>query len=246
MNQNHSKDDLYSQPIEKISDFVFDDAVATVFEDMIQRSVPGYKAIITMTGVLAEQYTPEEESRCYDLGCSLGAATAAMAASINRSNNTIVAVDNSSAMIEKCCANLESISTQSKIEIMCADIRDIEIKDASIVVMNFTLQFVSPAKREDLLRKIYSGMKPGGVLILSDKIDFEDKQEKEVQTELHHAFKRLNGYSDLEISQKRSALENVLLPDSLKVHKHRLTSVGFQNINVWFQCFNFASLIAIK
>ena len=118
--------------------------------------------------------------------------------------------------------------------------------DASVVVFNFTLQFIPPAQRDALLARIGSAMRPGGVLVLSEKIRFEDEHLQALNTDLHHAFKRANGYSDLEISQKRSALENVLVPETIATHQQRLRNAGFTSVDVWFQCFNFASLVAIK
>jgi tRNA (cmo5U34)-methyltransferase len=128
----------------------------------------------------------------------------------------------------------------------CADITDIEIKNASVVVLNFTLQFIPIEQREELLQHIYQGMTDGAILILSEKIKFDDDHLQDLNTELHHAFKQANGYSEMEISQKRSALENVLLPETIATHQQRLRNIGFDSIDVWFQCFNFASLVAIK
>ncbi|MCB9748311.1 MAG: carboxy-S-adenosyl-L-methionine synthase CmoA [Candidatus Omnitrophica bacterium] len=238
------KDDLYSQPLEIIGDFVFDERVANIFTDMIQRSVPGYNVIIGMIGVLAEQYVCEN-SCCYDLGCSLGAATMAMRQKTNKENVKIIAVDNSPAMIKKCQENLTKASAAS-VELLCDDICNVEIKNASMVVLNFTLQFVELEQRERLLGRIYQGVRPGGVIVISEKIIFEDKDEQNFQTKLYENFKKLNGYSDLEIAQKRTALEKVLIPDTLKEHQRRLERVGFQNFYVWFQCFNFVSMVAVK
>ena len=127
-----------------------------------------------------------------------------------------------------------------------ADIRDIEIENASVVVLNFTLQFLSPEDRYSLLEKIYAGLRPGGILILSEKYVFENQTAHELLIDLHHDFKRANGYSELEISQKRSAIENVMRPDSIESHKQRFEKIGFSSYEVWFQCFNFGSMFAIK
>lgn len=149
-------------------------------------------------------------------------------------------------MIEKCKALIEQDRANIPVNLICADIADIEILQASLVVMNFTLQFINQDDRLPLLEKIYQGLNPGGVLLLSEKINFIDSDEQAWMTELHHEFKKANGYSDLEISQKRSALENVLAPESVEDHQLRLKKVGFKNTMVWFQCFNFVSILAIK
>jgi tRNA (cmo5U34)-methyltransferase len=115
-----------------------------------------------------------------------------------------------------------------------------------VVVLNFTLQFLSPEDRYTLLEKIYAGLRPGGILILSEKFVFENQVANELLIDLHHDFKRANGYSELEISQKRSAIENVMRPDSVETHKARFEQLGFSSYEVWFQCFNFGSMFAIK
>ncbi len=240
-----SKDSLYAQPQAYIGDFVFDEQVANVFDDMIRRSVPGYGSIIHMVGVLAGQYT-QADSLCYDLGCSLGAGTLAMRRFIQKENVKIIAVDNSEAMVGKCRQNIVRSNLTVPVEIICGDIVETPIENASFAAINFTLQFISPDHRASLIRRIYDGLLPGGVLVISEKIDFTDPEEQKVQTELHHSFKKLNGYSELEISQKRTALENVLVPDTLEVHLERIQQAGFKHAHVWFRCFNFVSMIAFK
>lgn len=240
------KDTLFSKPLAEISGFRFDEKVVAVFPDMIRRSVPGYETIVSMTGSLAQRYATKD-SHCYDLGCSLGASTLAMYKACAEKNCTIIAVDNSAAMTARCQQLMTDQNVNVElVHLHTADIRETDISNASLVVMNFTLQFIPLVDRLALLRKIYQGLNPGGVLVLSEKIAFSDQQLNQLMIELHHAFKSANGYSDLEISQKRSALENVLSPETLDTHRERLRGVGFSEVDVWFQCFNFASLLAIK
>ncbi|MDQ1363267.1 MAG: tRNA (cmo5U34)-methyltransferase [Pseudomonadota bacterium] len=239
-----SSDQIYSQPLEAITGFVFDQNVVRVFRDMISRSVPGYATLVSMLPVLVQEYV-RDNSRCYDLGCSLGAATLVLRHSITQTNTGIVAVDNSPAMIAQCKQYIDQDKSRVPVELHCADICQLDISNASMVVMNFTLQFISPGKRLELLQKIYAGLNPGGVLVLSEKLLFAEPQQTRL-TQLHHTFKKLNGYSELEISQKRSALENVLIADTLEQHQLRLQQAGFRNILPWFQCFNFSSLLAVK
>lgn len=227
-------------------DFVFDEKVASVFEDMINRSVPGYSTIIAMIGVLAEEYC-QEHSRIYDLGCSLGGAALAAVDRVACQDFSTIAIDNSAAMIDRLQTKLESLPHfANKIDCRCEDLLDSEITNASVVILNFTLQFIPLAERAALLSKIYAGMKPGGVLIISEKITFPDEKLNQLFIEMYHSFKENMGYSKLEISQKRAALEKVLLPETLDVHRGRLQEIGFQSVDVWFQCFNFASMVAFK
>lgn len=240
-----AKDSIYATPLDAIAAFAFDERVVQVFPDMIQRSVPGYSTIIAMTGVLAERYA-QPHSHCYDLGCSLGASTLAMRSQLEGRRCRIVAVDNSPAMLERCRDIIAADPGSTPVDLLLEDIGAIAIDDASVVVLNFTVQFVPQELREALLARIGAGMRSGGVLVLSEKICFDDPHLQQLNTDLHHAFKRANGYSDLEISQKRSALENVMRPETIAAHQQRLRRAGFASVDVWFQCFNFASLVAIK
>ena len=157
-----------------------------------------------------------------------------------------ICVDNSEAMVKRCQSRLARHMPDADLMVVCDNIEDIEINNASLVVINFTLQFLSPETRLALLTKIYKGLLPKGVLVLSEKLIFEDEDESQLQINWHLTFKSANGYSDLEISQKRAAIENVMIPDSFEVHQQRLQQAGFKESYQWFQAFNFASLIAIK
>jgi len=240
-----NRDNLYANPLGEISRFTFDQQVVDVFPDMIKRSVPGYATIINMIGNLAGIYA-KTNTHCYDLGCSLGAATLAMRHGIRNSDCKIIGIDNSQAMIDRCQQLMDADTTDVQVELINGNIQDAVIQNASMAVLNFTLQFVAVDQRLNLLGKIAQGLNNGGVLILSEKVIFDDQPHQELMTELHHNFKRANGYSDLEIAQKRSAIENYLVPETLDAHRQRLRHAGFSSVDVWFQCFNFASIIAIK
>ncbi len=227
-------------------DFVFDEKVASVFEDMINRSIPGYSTIIAMIGVLAERYY-QEGTDIYDLGCSLGGASFSVLEHLKGGSCAIRAIDNSAAMIERLeQKKLQFGEAGQQISCHCANIQDSDIRDASVVILNFTLQFLATEERGTLIEKIYQGMKPGGILIVSEKIVFADEHLNELLIDSYHQFKENMGYSKLEISQKRTALENVLIPETLDDHRQRILDAKFGAFEVWFQCFNFASMIAIK
>ncbi|MDO9140870.1 MAG: carboxy-S-adenosyl-L-methionine synthase CmoA [Methylobacter sp.] len=242
---NSSKDSLYASPVGDVGAFKFDDSLVRVFPDMIRRSVPGYSAIISAIGLLASRFA-RDRSVCYDLGCSLGAATLSMRHQITAEHCRIIAVDNSEAMLARFQEVLQQDQAAVAVDVLCADIRDVAIENASVVVLNFTLQFIPLEDRRQLLQKIYQGLLPGGILILSEKLKFDDDRQQDLQTQMHHAFKAAQGYSGLEISQKRSALENVLIPETFSQHQSRLRQAGFSSAEVWFQYFNFASIIALK
>lgn len=243
--KKYRSDELYATPLDEVVNFRFDETVVDVFPDMINRSVPGYSTLINVAGILSSQYA-RAGSQLYDLGCSLGAVTMSMQRRLSQPGCKIIAVDNSEAMLSRCRQYVEDAATDVPVEYVCADIQNVPIKRASVVVLNLTLQFIDPTQRTAMIEKIYAGMLPGGVLLLSEKLAFSDEIEAEFFTEMHRAFKRSNGYSDLEVSQKRAALDNVLVPETREQHEARLRDVGFSEVRQWFQCLNFVSFIAVK
>lgn len=228
-----------------VSDFRFDETVAEVFPDMIQRSVPGYQSIISTIGELAAAKV-QPNTNIYDLGCSLGAASLAVARATQNTPCNVIGIDNSEAMISRCERIIQSFTLPTPVSVHCQSAQDTEIANASMVIMNFTLQFIPPPDRKALLAKIYNGLVPGGILVLSEKIKHPSVSGNELLVDLHHQFKRQNGYSELEVSQKRAALEHVMLTDTFSQHEERLKSVGFTDVVMWFKCYNFTSMVAIK
>jgi tRNA (cmo5U34)-methyltransferase len=241
-------DRLFAAALDQVPDFTFNEDVVRVFPDMIKRSVPGYPTIVENIGVLAAQFA-RPDTRLYDLGSSLGAVTQALRRHVRSEGCRVLAVDNSAAMVERCSEYLKAQDAMYQellpVQVLEADITSLDLQPASVVAMNFTLQFIEPSARLALLARIRQALVPGGALILSEKLRFEDEGEHALLTDLHVAFKRANGYSELEIAQKRSAIENVMKPDSLEEHRARLKAAGFSKVVPWFQCLNFASLIAL-
>ena len=229
--------------------FRFDATVAGVFPDMLRRSIPGYAASIEAIGSLAARYV-RERTNCYDLGCSLGAATLAMRQAIEAPGCRIVAVDSAPAMIERCreivAEDDRHSSSPTEVVLEEGDILETDISNASMVVLNYTLQFLAPNDRDVMLRRIHAGMNPGGILVLSEKVVDENPNMEELLVGLHHEHKRRNDYSALEISRKRAALENVLIPESVAAHRERLEKSGFSHSAVWLRYFNFVSIVALR
>ena len=235
-------DHIYAHA-QEVEPFCFDARVTEVFADMIRRSVPGYGLSLQMLSVIAAEYA-QQGSKIYDLGCSLGASTLAVRHGIQVAGCRIVAVDASQAMVASCQKHVDEDDGATPVELLCADIQDMVIEDASIVILNFTLQFIPVAERTRLLRKIADGLRPDGVLVLSEKVCFDDVTSQQQHIALHEGFKRMQGYSDIEISRKRQALEQVLIPETLVTHHERLKDAGFAHSHTWFQCFNFTSILA--
>ena len=232
---NPPLDEVYRRPREQIVDFAFDESVADVFQDMIRRSVPGYETVVACTGLIAARHLPPGGT-CYDLGCSLGASSHAVLRARGEGDCRVVAIDGSAAMIERARALAPG---ESRIEWLVADIRKVELCSANVVMLNFVLQFLPPADRLPLLTRIRAALAPGGVLLVAEKLAASPEVE-----EVHLDFKRANGYSDLEIAQKRTALENVMRIDGLDVHEERLAAAGFGEVETWFRCLNWGAMIA--
>ena len=240
-----STDLIYASPRDTVAPFEFDEAVTEVFQDMIQRSVPGYQTTLEMISLVAQRFA-QPNTVGYDLGSSLGASTFAMRHGMNLDGCKIVAVDNSQPMMTKFRSLLQATPSGIPVQTIVDDIQNVEISNASMVTLNFTLQFIPKAQRLKLLTQIHDGMVANGALVISEKIVFPDAKEQELQTDLHHSFKRANGYSALEVAQKRSSLENVLIPETIEEHRIRLNAAGFKHVYVWFQCFSFISILAHK
>ncbi len=248
-----SKDKLFEAQTFEGEPFRFNSAVAEVFPDMLRRSIPGYEASLEAIGALAARFVTDN-SQCYDLGCSLGAAALAMRQGARASGVRIVAVDNSEAMIERCRdivasdagSGANSGDPTPDVDVMLGDIREVEIENASMVVLNYTLQFLELEDRDALMARVFDGLRAGGLLVLGEKVVDEDPRMEALLVDLYYEHKRRNDYSALEIARKRAALDNVLIPETVTMHRRRLTAAGFANIAVWFRYFNFVSIVAVK
>ena len=240
-----NKDRLYASKQDKIDKFVFDQNVAGVFQDMIERSVPGYTALNQLLPIVADQFI-QENSNVYDLGCSLGEASISIANSTASKNIKIYAVDNSPAMITNLENRLKELRLDIPIEVQHQDVTKVEIKKGSFVILNYTLQFIDRSKRDSLINNIYTNLMDKGALLISEKICYEYQQEEQIMQQLHENYKRQNDYSEMEISQKREALEDVLVRDTHDQHMERLANAGFSKVSVLTKYLNFVSYLAIK
>lgn len=247
-------DTLFTTPLDKAARFSFDEQVVACFPDMIRRSVPGYGQVLSMLPIFAKRHCQFGQvnqagrriSRVYDLGCSLGGASMALAGAFDENALQIKAVDLSPAMTKKAQALLSSHFPDHDIEVITADIRDLELEPCDMVILNLTLQFLPTADRQAVLDRVFQALSAGGILVLTEKIHLPDEQENAWLVERYYDFKRANGYSEMEISGKRTALENVLITDTIEQHHDRLKQAGFARQVTWFEFLNFASIIAFK
>lgn len=239
------KDEVFREEIEQVSDFRFGANVASVFDDMVNRSVPFYGEIQRMVAELAADHA-REGTFVYDLGCSTGTTMIGMDTLVEKSIK-FIGVDDSQEMLNKCKTKFEEIKFNRPYELRCADLaQGVKIENASVVVLCLTLQFVRPIYRERLIQDIVKGLNPGGVLILVEKILTEESDFNRDFINYYYNYKRRNQYSELEISQKREALENVLVPYKLSENITLLRDQGFASCEVFFKWYNFAALIAVK
>ncbi|MBW5801418.1 carboxy-S-adenosyl-L-methionine synthase CmoA [Halomonas elongata] len=239
------RDAIFSTPLDRVASFSFDERVVACFPDMIRRSVPGYGQILAMLGPLARRHL-RHGGHVYDLGCSLGAAGLALAGQLPVDAFRYTGIDLSPTMVERARQTLKEECPGHDMTVIEGDIRHQAYDASGMILLNFTLQFLDPTDRDAVVARLFEALEPGGVLILSEKIVADDEQDNAWLVERYHDFKRANGYSELEISQKRTALENVLVPDTLTAHHERLARAGFSRSLTWFQYLNFASLIAFK
>ncbi len=236
-------DRLFSEAGQVEEDFVFNERVAEVFDDMIERSVPFYTQVIDAAGQLLENYLDKGDT-VYDLGCSTGSTLLALAAALPEKELHYIGIDNSPPMIAK--AREKATALGSNISFECGDITDFSGEEAGAVLLNYTLQFIRPMRRQAFVQKLYDSLRPGGVLILSEKTILDEQRLNRSFIRLYHQFKKKRGYSELEIARKREALENVLIPFSIEENKEMLRGCGFSVAAPFFQWFNFVSFIAVK
>jgi tRNA (cmo5U34)-methyltransferase len=238
------KDVLYKIPHKKVVPFEFNQEVAAVFDDMLHRSVPFYREIIQRQAQLVKLFY-QPKSRIYDLGCSNGNLGISLC-NIMRNRFKMVAVDSSKSMLTAYENKLSSYPRKDQIELQCNNILHVEFSNASVIILNLTLQFLPLDQRQELLERIYTALLPGGIFLFTEKIVHHEHSFSEMQKDFYYAFKRENGYGELEISQKREALENVLIPETIELHLARLQQIGFQKTDIWFKWFNFCSLVCQK
>jgi tRNA (cmo5U34)-methyltransferase len=239
------KDEVFKETLSKPSDFKFSSKVAGVFDDMVLRSVPYYEEMQRMMGeIAADQYI--EGTNIYDLGCSTGTTLICMNETIPR-HIPFVGIDDSPDMLDKCRNKLEEAGFTRPFELQVADLNmGVSLSNASVVILCLTLQFVRPINRERLLKNIFDGIVPGGALIVIEKILAEDSAFNRDFIKYYYDMKRRNHYSEMEIAQKREALENVLIPYKLSENITLMRNAGFAHCEVFFKWHNFAGLVAKK
>ncbi len=231
----------------EIRPFEFNENVAHVFDDMAERSIPWYREVQRMITTLGLTFY-RQGSNIYDLGCSTGTTMALLSQAFKErqiKDYRIIGIDNSEPMCHEAREKLRPYA-QGDVTVQCADLEETAIENASVVIMNYTLQFVDPLSREDLIKKIYKGLNHNGVLIVSDKTLQSHTDTSRIFIDNYYHMKRQNGYSEMEIARKREALENVLIPYRVEEERDLFLKSGFEGVDLFFTWFNFSSFICLK
>ena len=238
-----ASDRIFASPI-TAADFMFDAQVSAVFDDMARRSVPGYRHVIAMSGQLLASFLADGDTVC-DLGCATGETLIALSQQPPRRNLLWLGLDSSPAMIDK-AREKARLAAADDCRFIVADIMDYDYPACGAFILHYTLQFIRPMRRPAFLARLFQALRPGGVLLLSEKVILHDPRLNREFISRYLEFKKGRGYSELEIAQKREALENVLVPFSTEENLAMLRQAGFAEAAVFWQCFNFASFIAVK
>ena len=233
-------DKVFNKTISK--QFEFDEEVASVFDDKLDRSVPFYKEMQRLSIVFANNFL-ENGSKVYDLGCSTGTTLIELSKSCNKTLN-LIGIDSSEAMLELASKKAKAFGVD--IDFICSDIFDVNLKGAKVIFSNYTLQFIRPLQREKLIKKIYDSLEDGGIFIFSEKLVSQNSILNKQFIDEYYSFKKTQGYSEFEISQKREALENVLIPYTEDENNKMIKDAGFSHCELVFKWVNFATFIAIK
>jgi len=242
--QASAKDEVFREA-QPVADFTFGEKVASVFDDMLDRSVPSYQEIQRMIAEMAADFAVDG-TNVYDLGCSTGNTMLNMDASVGP-GVTFVGIDYSEEMLKRCRQKLAERGLRHKYELICADLNQgVCIQNASMVLMVLTLQFVRPLYRDTLIKGILQGLNESGCLILVEKVLGEDSVFNRFFIKYYYDLKKRHGYSEMEIANKREALENVLVPYKLMENREMLLRAGFRYCDVFFKWYNFCGMIAVK
>jgi len=228
-----------------VAKFEFNEQVADVFDDMLDRSVPFYKQVIEMSAEILNR-SLEHGDTVYDLGCSTGNTLLYLGRLLDKKEIRLIGVDSSQCMLDKAFKKARMFKMAERMEFCRQDITEVDLSGAGGIILNYTLQFISLQSRLKFLKNIHEGLRSGGVLILSEKIISEDKGFNEHFQASYYHYKMKRGYSELEIAKKREALEDVLIPLSSRENKNLLEQAGFNRIETFFQWFNFISFMAYK
>ena len=239
-----TSDHLYSNG-RVTEDFSFNEQVAEVFDDMLDRSIPMYRTVIELTAAMIRRLAAPG-SYIIDLGCSTGTTLLTLSRLLPDLDCNFVGIDNAPAMIDKARRKAEMYSKSAVIEFRSQDITQADLQGADIILCNYTLQFIRPMLRAEFVRRLYDNLAPGGMLIISEKVISTQSLLNRTCIDIYHDFKREQGYSELEIAGKREALENVLIPFSVQENIDLLRKSGFAEVEMFFKWINFASFIAVK
>ena len=218
----------------------FNEEVANVFDNMLERSIPQYDVMRELVKRIGFKYV-QLGSTIVDIGCSNGNAVDPFVKSYNMDCNYLL-LDVSEPMLEKCKEKFGFLDG-----IMNYDItKGIPKTDASLVLSILTLQFTPIEYRQKIVQSIYDNLREDGAFILVEKVLGNTNEIDEVFVNEYYQMKSENAYTREQIQNKRKSLEGVLVPITAKWNEELLRSAGFRKIDCFWRCLNFAGWIAIK
>lgn len=239
------KDEIFAEGKFQRGSFQFNDTVASVFDDMANRCIPYYREVIQLSASAADKFIPDN-GLVYDVGCSTGNTLLFIAKALRDKKIKLVGIDPAESMLNKAREKASVYTYSHDIQFLKGSAESFDFKDADMIILNYTLQFIEVDQRPALIKKLYDSLKPGGMLILSEKLRQEDEDVQSFNTKTYEAFKAGNGYSYLEIANKRQALENILVPGSLSSNLDLLNNSGFDRVEILFKWLNFTTFLAFK
>jgi tRNA (cmo5U34)-methyltransferase len=238
------RDTLFVDKATEIGGFNFGERTAEVFDDMLDRSVPLYREMQRMMGEIAAEFA-QDGTNIYDLGCSTGITMETLMQTVKQDVH-FIGVDYSQAMLARAKERLKTADAP-RWDLVQSDLnKEFAFENASVVVVNLVLQFVRPLFRDTLIRNLYAGLRPGGCLILMEKVLGNDSLFNRTFIKFYYEMKKRNGYSELEIAKKREELENVLIPYRVEENYELLRQGGFHHIDTFLKWYNFCGIVALK
>lgn len=234
------RDEVFNDNL--VKQFEFDEKVVRVFDDMVTRSVPYYLQNQELIFSILSAILPKN-AKVLDLGCSTANTLLALS---KRDDLELFGLDNSDEMLKR--AKIKADDLGVKINFYNQNIEDILSLNESFdaIICSYTLHFIRPLLRQELLNKIYKKLNKNGVFILCEKLLYDNKVLQKNIIDIYENYKENQGYSRYEIAQKRAALENVLIPFTYDENVNILKNANFKQIDCFFRWANFCSFIAFK
>lgn len=226
----------------KAGAWTFGGDVAKTFDDHIQKSVPGYLEGHELVSKLAPFFLGRAGSRFIELGCSTGALTQKVRQYTDRTDIEFTGIDIEDPMVQFAIAN----NSFDNCEFELGDALTYDYLGSDMVASYYTIQFINPAIRQQVINKVYESLNWGGAFVMFEKVRGPDARFQDMMTTLYNEYKLDQGYSEQEIIGKTLSLKGILEPFSSNANLEMLKRSGFTDINIIFKRLSFEGFLAIK